>query len=82
MVSGEYELHSARAWTVPWAAVAAVFALPAGARAAAWLLGFARFCRRTSRNLCHRCGYSLTGNTSGTCPECGAPNAAPAEPIP
>jgi hypothetical protein len=22
---------------------------------------------------CHRCGYDLTGNTSGTCPECGTP---------
>lgn len=22
---------------------------------------------------CRRCGYDLTGNTSGTCPECGAP---------
>jgi hypothetical protein len=22
---------------------------------------------------CRRCGYNLTGNTSGTCPECGSP---------
>ena len=22
---------------------------------------------------CRACGYNLTGNTSGTCPECGAP---------
>jgi hypothetical protein len=22
---------------------------------------------------CRRCGYSLIGNTSGTCPECGTP---------
>lgn len=27
---------------------------------------------------CRRCGYSLIGNTSGRCPECGAP----AQPIP
>ena len=27
--------------------------------------------RRVS-GLCVMCGYSLTGNTSGTCPECGA----------
>lgn len=26
---------------------------------------------RALRNLCQHCGYSLTGNTSGTCPECG-----------
>lgn len=24
------------------------------------------------RGLCVRCGYNLTGNTTGTCPECGA----------
>jgi hypothetical protein len=28
---------------------------------------------RTARGQCGRCGYNLTGNTSGTCPECGAP---------
>lgn len=27
---------------------------------------------RRSRGLCVRCGYDLTGNTSGRCPECGA----------
>jgi len=25
----------------------------------------------TTGNHCSACGYSLTGNTSGTCPECG-----------
>jgi len=27
--------------------------------------------RRASAGLCVACGYNLTGNTSGTCPECG-----------
>jgi hypothetical protein len=27
--------------------------------------------RRLKLSLCLRCGYSLTGNTSGVCPECG-----------
>ncbi len=27
--------------------------------------------RRRKRNLCVHCGYNLTGNTSGVCPECG-----------
>jgi hypothetical protein len=32
---------------------------------------------------CRRCGYDLTGNTSGTCPECGTPvPKAPAEKSP
>jgi hypothetical protein len=26
---------------------------------------------RRSRGLCHKCGYDLTGNVSGRCPECG-----------
>ena len=28
--------------------------------------------RRHRPGLCPSCGYSLTGNTSGTCPECGS----------
>jgi predicted Zn-ribbon and HTH transcriptional regulator len=27
---------------------------------------------RRRRGLCHRCGYDLTGNTSGRCPECAS----------
>ncbi len=27
--------------------------------------------KRAARGLCTRCGYDLTGNVSGTCPECG-----------
>jgi len=29
--------------------------------------------RRRRRGLCAQCGYNLTGNTSGICPECGTP---------
>ena len=28
---------------------------------------------RRVRDLCLKCGYNLTGNESGTCPECGKP---------
>lgn len=28
---------------------------------------------QTGPILCDKCGYDLTGNTSGKCPECGAP---------
>jgi hypothetical protein len=27
--------------------------------------------RRPPKGHCCKCGYNLTGNTSGTCPECG-----------
>ncbi len=39
--------------------------------AAAFLRGPVRRRRRRRRGLCVQCGYNLTGNTSGTCPECG-----------
>ena len=29
--------------------------------------------RRERLGLCPSCGYDLTGNVSGTCPECGRP---------
>jgi hypothetical protein len=29
--------------------------------------------RRASRGQCIHCGYDLTGNMSGVCPECGIP---------
>ena len=33
----------------------------------------ARRLRRVKRGLCEWCGYDLTGNVSGVCPECGVP---------
>ena len=41
--------------------------------AATWLMMFRRerLAERRRRGLCTACGYSLTGNTSGVCPECG-----------
>ncbi|MBN2562781.1 MAG: hypothetical protein JXQ75_17800 [Phycisphaerae bacterium] len=30
---------------------------------------------RPSPGRCQECGYDLTGNTSGICPECGTPIA-------
>jgi hypothetical protein len=30
--------------------------------------------RRLKRGLCPTCGYNLTGNITGTCPECGKPH--------
>lgn len=56
--------------SVPYLAiVSATMTLPI-----AWLASFARTtrCRRRRRQgKCLRCGYDLTGNISGTCPECG-----------
>ncbi len=38
---------------------------------AALLLGPYRRHRRRKKGLCLKCGYNLTGNVSGICPECG-----------
>ncbi len=34
---------------------------------------------RRRHNCCVRCGYNLTGNISGVCPECGTPTDRPLE---
>jgi hypothetical protein len=39
--------------------------------ALAFYRGPLRLWRRNRKGLCARCGYNLTGNTSGVCPECG-----------
>lgn len=56
-----------------WVPIAVTAALPA-----AWLsLFLARRLQlptmRERLGLCRSCGYDLTGNISGTCPECGTP---------
>ena len=47
-----------------------------------WAIGRVANRLRTARlrrlNVCIACGYNLTGNTSGVCPECGTP--VPKEP--
>ena len=43
-----------------------------------WRIRRNRRCRE-KMTLCSRCSYNLTGNTSGTCPECGTPVPQPAK---
>jgi hypothetical protein len=38
--------------------------------------------RRRLRGTCGVCGYNLTGNVSGTCPECGTPVPAGDDQLP
>ena len=54
---------------VPVWIVAGVLLLPP---ALAYLRGPVRRGLRARRNQCVGCGYSLAGNLSGVCPECGA----------
>jgi len=42
-------------------------------RAVARLRFSRRRCWDSPQPRCNQCGYNLTGNTSGVCPECGTP---------
>ena len=53
--------------SVPTWLVASICALMPGS-----LLIQRRVARRIHENHCKICGYNLTGNTSGVCPECGS----------
>ena len=62
--------YRGRAWAVPLWFVVLVLALPP----AAWAVRFVRRRRRRRRvaaGRCIVCGYDLTANVSGMCPECG-----------
>ena len=50
-----------------WALFVVFTAYPASAL----VRGFVRGWRRRKLGLCLKCGYDLTGNVSGVCPECG-----------
>jgi hypothetical protein len=50
-------------WLPLWPAIM-LFAIPA---VWLWIIG-----RRGPPGACRKCGYDMTGNTSGVCPECGA----------
>jgi hypothetical protein len=60
-----------RSVTFPYWLPAVCFAfLPALTAVKFWRARARR--RREAEGLCSGCGYNLTGNTSGVCPECGA----------
>jgi len=54
-------------WLPLWIPFVAFIAYPT----VAFLRGPARRWRRRRAGRCIRCGYDLTGNESGVCPECG-----------
>ena len=54
-----------------WFVILACSAYPA----IAFIRGPLRRWRRRKRGLCVKCGYDLTGNVSGACPECAHPVA-------
>src|SRR5687767_3380122 len=62
--------NPATTWaTVPYSHVATLAALLPAGRATGWL--WRRAVRRKREGRCWQCGYDVTGNVSGVCPECG-----------
>ena len=61
-----------RLLTLPYWSLALCSAGPPAARAWSWR----RRRHRARAGLCPACAYDLTGNVSGTCPECGTPAPA------
>jgi hypothetical protein len=53
--------------------LAMLLTLPLAIPCLAWELRGRQYRHRVLHGLCIHCGYDLTGNTSGTCPECGTP---------
>ena len=56
-------------WLPLWVPVVVFSAYPA----VAFIRGPLRRWRRRRKGLCVTCGYNLTGNVTGVCPECGEP---------
>jgi len=68
------ELFGGRVAMPIWSLISVAALLPS-----LWLL--IRFRNRVQRGgCCRQCSYDLTGNTSGTCPECGSPVPKAREP--
>ncbi len=62
---------SDRSFGVAWSSVRVPLWLPLLTIAIPTAILFWRDRRRIPRGHCRRCGYDLTGNVSGKCPECG-----------
>jgi hypothetical protein len=58
----------------------ATMVAPTAILPAFWTVRFIRWAKRAREpGRCPKCGYDLTGNTSGVCPECGTMLAPPEE---
>ena len=76
-------IDAPRAWALPWSTswvsnTAACLPSVFGLWVSAWLayfiaFGSTRLHRPSASPRCTSCGYDLTGNISGRCPECGTP---------
>ena len=78
---GGFIVRHIRRWKAVAIFVPFWFVVVCGSAApACWLLSQRRKRRRLRLGLCPRCGYDLTANASGVCPECGQPADHPFDP--
>lgn len=76
--AGTWEVTGFTSWSMAipiWMVILALAAAPVtwvAFRAPPFIRRHSLTARRLRRGLCIRCGYDLTGNVSGVCPECGA----------
>lgn len=71
VIGTDLEWRESTWWIPHWSACLAFAVLPLGRAAGRARRVLARR-SRARRRLCLSCGYSLTDNASGVCPECGA----------
>jgi hypothetical protein len=79
MLAGYYMLLAAAPFANPFAEPALVVLVLMGPVLAVWLWqrGYLHSSLHAARlGLCGGCGYSLSGNESGVCPECGRPTGS------
>jgi hypothetical protein len=65
----DWVTNASGAWTTVWVPIWTPLLLVALPTAFLWW----RDRRRIPPDHCQKCGYNLTGNVSGICPECGTP---------
>ena len=70
-LAGSIKMRSI-AFELPWLGVMLLASLPPGA----WIYRKRQRAKRPPFAECRTCGYSLIGNTSGVCPECGTAAAS------
>lgn len=73
--SGLY--HRSATYRLPWTTFAGIALLFGILPLRSLIRGPLRTRYRRRRGLCLKCGYNLTGNLSGVCPECGTALATP-----
>ena len=66
-------------FSIPYWPLVLLFAIPPAWWVFVQSIRSSRRIERRHRRLCSACGYNLTGNTSGVCPECGTPTATGAK---